>query len=702
MFEFFRHFTSKTKILFIGFILILIPVAIISHLSLQSVNSKAENLEIKYKGTVRLVRDKLESEILKIETSLRNSVLESVPEFKNEKELKSWLKEINLKNPAFQNLLLINEQGGLLSPDVSDGWQPGLKSNSILMPPLNNDFLRAEKAELRDKHWPEAISFYQNALEKATSDQECALILSRIGRCYFKAGNFEHGIEVYKKILELNSEGIAIGNTPVRAVALSQMASGFNSLNNKNEQQKANLKLYAYLLDFPWDISGGDFLYYLRSAGSEFKKPEAAGLVNDSVSLKLEELKNRERELLDQISFIQLFKQNILPEIELGNNLMIASENPIHKMGLNKNEVPLQFGLFKLSPAIQQSGLQVFGYQFNEDYLLSARIYEILSTVELGRDVRLGILNEKDSLLFIQNRKSIRNYLVTENFELLFGNWKVALFDKDGQTIEHLVRKEKNLYRFLFGGIILLMLIGIFVMIRVIIHESEMARIKSEFVSNVSHELKTPLALIRMFGETLDSGVVNDEKKRKEFYGIIRKESERLTHLINNVLDFSKMDSGSKKYHFHDADLVQLVKSSLETYTFHIHKDGFEIKSVFPKNPIMVHIDKDSISQVILNLLSNAVKYSNATKYIKIEVWNDANSAFISVSDRGIGIPKEELKKIFDKFYRIPGDALSESSGSGLGLTLTSQIVEAHKGKIEVKSEVGQGSRFTITIPLKT
>ena len=243
------------------------------------------------------------------------------------------------------------------------------------------------------------------------------------------------------------------------------------------------------------------------------------------------------------------------------------------------------------------------------------------------------------------------------------------------------------------------MLIGIVFMVRAVIHESEVSRMKSEFVSNVSHELKTPLALIRMFGETLDAGIVTDEKKRREFYSIIRKESERLSHLINNVLDFSRMDTGAKEYYFEESDLVKVVKSSLEAYKFHIHENGFEIKSELPDEAVMIKIDKDAISQALLNLLSNAVKYSDERKNIKVEVYKNSSSALISVADQGMGIPNEERKKIFEKFYRVQATRGEEKRGSGLGLTLVKHIVEAHGGIIEVESVVGEGSTFTLKIP---
>jgi signal transduction histidine kinase len=237
-------------------------------------------------------------------------------------------------------------------------------------------------------------------------------------------------------------------------------------------------------------------------------------------------------------------------------------------------------------------------------------------------------------------------------------------------------------------------------MLRTVFHESEISRMKSEFVSNVSHELKTPLALIRMFGETLDSGIVTDEEKRRKFYSIIRKESERLTHLINNVLDFSRMEAGVKEYNLRETDLVEVVRNSLDSYKFQISDNGFNIESDLPDESIKLRIDRDAVSQVLLNLLNNAVKYSDKEKYIGVKVSKNSDFAMISVTDHGAGISKEDLKKVFDKFFRVSTVKAKEVPGSGLGLTLAKHIVEAHGGTIEVESEIGKGSTFRIMLPM--
>ena len=700
MFGFLKHIHQKTKILFLAFILILIPGAIISYLSLQSINQKAENLEIKYSGTVRLVRDKLESEIFRLDANLRNHVIESFPESDNVVELKAWLRNIESENPAFKNLFLVDTDGGLISSSVSLGWHNLPGSRPLINPQAAADYNMAEKAEFIRKNSIEAIELYRKALSSSRSSHERIFILSRIGRCYYKLGDYNKAVKEYKKIQELGNNDITIGEVPATIVALTQISDCYEAMKVYKEKYNVVLELYQHLLDHPWDLSGGEYLYYLKSANDEIENLSASDVNVHSSEWNIEDLMVRGERMLEHIRFIELIHHDILSELESDLRTGSHSESPSHNLSLEEDNSTLQLSFSKLPLVFQQYQLLAVGYLFENDYILSDLFPEILTSVELGKDVFIGILDENDSSLFIQQNLPITNYLVAENFDQLFVSWQVALFDGDGKTIEQLTRKERLLYLLLFTGIILIMLIGIIFMVRAVIHESEVSRMKSEFVSNVSHELKTPLALIRMFGETLDAGIVTDEKKRREFYSIIRKESERLSHLINNVLDFSRMDSGVKEYCFEETDLVKVVRSSLEAYKFHIRENGFEIESELPDEAMMLKIDKDAISQSLLNLLSNAVKYSDKRKYIKVEVGMNSSAALISVVDHGVGIAKEELKKIFEKFYRVPAARGEEKRGSGLGLTLVKHIIEAHGGTIEVESEVGEGSKFTIKIPL--
>jgi signal transduction histidine kinase len=224
---------------------------------------------------------------------------------------------------------------------------------------------------------------------------------------------------------------------------------------------------------------------------------------------------------------------------------------------------------------------------------------------------------------------------------------------------------------------------------------------KSEFVSNVSHELKTPLALIRMFSETLLMGRVKNDERKIEYYDVITRESERLTALINNVLDFSKIDAGRRTYDMAPASVEEVVKNTLAAYRYELSKENFDVEVAIEDDLPVLVMDDDAISQALLNLLNNAVKYSGDHKYIKVSAFRRDGTVHIAVTDKGLGISKEDQKKIFDMFYRGADAHVRPTRGTGLGLAITKHTAEAHGGTVLLESARGDGSTFTIVLPLE-
>ncbi len=228
----------------------------------------------------------------------------------------------------------------------------------------------------------------------------------------------------------------------------------------------------------------------------------------------------------------------------------------------------------------------------------------------------------------------------------------------------------------------------------------KLSQMKADFVSNVSHELRTPLASIRVFGEFLKLGRVNDNEKIREYGEYIENESRRLTQLINNILDFSKIESAQKKYAFEEADLVEVIREALKTFDVRLKQDGFSLAFEPPDIPLpSVVLDRDAISQALINLLDNAVKYSGISREVRLQVRHEGDWVCISVTDHGIGIPREEQRKIFDKFYRVGTGLVHDVKGSGLGLSLVKHTIEAHRGKVTVQSQPGQGATFAVYLP---
>jgi signal transduction histidine kinase len=253
----------------------------------------------------------------------------------------------------------------------------------------------------------------------------------------------------------------------------------------------------------------------------------------------------------------------------------------------------------------------------------------------------------------------------------------------------------------LIGFIDLMFLAGLYLVFVNVRRELHLSRLKSDFVANVSHELKTPLALIRLFAETLELRRVPTEEKAQQYYRVINKESQRLTQLINNILDFSRIEAGRKEYRFVPTDVAEVVRDVVESYRFPIEQQGFELKVTIAEDLPEVVLDPEALSQALLNLANNAIKYSGDEKFLGLDVRREGEGIVISVTDHGVGIPRAEQKKIFEKFYRVENTLVHTTKGSGLGLALVQHITEAHGGSVELESEPGQGSTFRLLLPLQ-
>ncbi|PYX86283.1 MAG: sensor histidine kinase [Acidobacteria bacterium] len=288
---------------------------------------------------------------------------------------------------------------------------------------------------------------------------------------------------------------------------------------------------------------------------------------------------------------------------------------------------------------------------------------------------------------------------VEKNMEGAFPGLTLAM-KMHGTTLQAMGDRFVRTSFLILGGLSMLLAGGIFLTYRNISKEMALARLKSDFVSNVSHELRTPLSLIRLYAETLELGRLTSPEKYHEYYQIIRKESERLTALINNILDFSRIEAGRKEYEFRETDLKELVCNTLETYRYQIEQHGFTFEeNIEPVPPLSV--DREAMARSLVNLVNNALKYSQDQKYIGVNLYRANGAVKLEVIDHGIGIPAQEQGKIFEKFYRVGDPLVHNTKGSGLGLSLVRHIVQAHGGEVAVDSVPGRGSKFTIVLPVQ-
>ena len=229
----------------------------------------------------------------------------------------------------------------------------------------------------------------------------------------------------------------------------------------------------------------------------------------------------------------------------------------------------------------------------------------------------------------------------------------------------------------------------------------ELNKLKSYFVSSVSHDLKTPLTSIKMFAELLKTSKSISQEKSEEYFEIIEGESNRLTRLIDNVLNHSRIESGVKEYSFEEINLNDVVRGVLKSMEYHFKMNKFSVSTSLGEELIVLNADADGVAEALINLLSNALKYSEDEKSIDVTVYQKGEYAIIEIKDSGMGIASEDLENIFESFYRSKNLSKDKVGGAGIGLTIVKHIMDAHDGKIKVKSVLKKGSTFSLHFPLK-
>jgi signal transduction histidine kinase len=350
---------------------------------------------------------------------------------------------------------------------------------------------------------------------------------------------------------------------------------------------------------------------------------------------------------------------------------------------------------------------RVFGAQLNLRRLIeSLRGYVQQIEPALKEEVCVALLDDAAKPVALSHPRFQapwkHPFVATEVGEAL-PHWEVAVYLLNPAKLTQSARTLELTLGLVIAVLVLAIGVGSWLIVADLNRQLTLARQKTDFVSNVSHELKTPLTSIRMFSELLAEGRVADPAKQRSYLGIITAETARLTRLINNVLDFARLERGEKKYNFQECDLLSIARETAETYRPHLEANGFRFDCALPEAPVRLKCDRDALAQVLVNLLSNAEKYSGDRKEIELRACRRTSPLpylELQVLDRGLGVPKGAGEKIFEKFYRAHDSLSSGIQGSGLGLTLARQIARAHGGEVVYEPREGGGSCFSLRLPL--
>ena len=393
--------------------------------------------------------------------------------------------------------------------------------------------------------------------------------------------------------------------------------------------------------------------------------------------------KKRSKEEVD--AFRELFEAQILPALRLAE-LQADQHKHLHQ----------EFeGRYYLISYIKHA---------NYFIVLEADMVYLVSEVLPQQLERLDSLKRFYQVLDSQGRLHFgysavpQKYAVALPFAETLYDWRLILAPKEPPTLPRA--------RWLHLVLVILSAMTTFVGLGVLTYgfraERRANQLKSDFIANVSHELKTPLSLIRMFGELLATGRTKGPEQAREYAEIVTRESERLSRLIDNVLDFARIERGKVAYAFAVGDLAEVLSRGLDVYRYRLEREGMKLHVDVADDLPPVRMDENAMTLVLLNLVDNAVKYAADGKELQVSLAHRDDRIELVVRDRGPGIRADEQERIFERFYRARNVRGRPVRGSGIGLSLVKHIAEAHGGGVSVESTEGKGSAFKVWIPVTT
>jgi signal transduction histidine kinase len=694
---------ARRKIVLIFLFAILLPSLIVGYLSISTSIRRREvvsrvlesNLWISGESALKSIEEALlehETQALKPE----NFILLAQP--KDDSQVISE-SSVLLKDIAGR-LFLLDEDCQIIIPktgseDVSVfQWEKDLQDTEFA-----KDFKRAESLEYSRRNYSRAAQIYRKCSLNAPSKQHTALALEAWGRCLLSSRKYSNAYKAYNELSTKYGQFVNKAGHPYGILAAFQLSEIEQRRKREANRLKILLELYeeirngAWLINLPThDFFIGEIESILNGEFEEGKFPE--------IQESYQALRIGLSPYLKDLIFSGFLNSEVVPKIK-------------DKLSLLQMDGELQPSRFL---AAQGEELCLVSYSALQNFRSERTFYGGLCWAlnTLREEIFPGILGKvtEDTGLQLQIIDQRGQNILTrkeelppkDSLELSYRQfplpWKLLVSQPALDDLEKTARRENIFYGVLLFFIVALMILGAFLIVRDISRETETTRLKTEFVHNISHELKTPLTLIRLYGETLQRKKNLKKEERLEAYEIITKESERLSHLINNVLDFSRIEMGRKEFDFKKGNLSQNVRDTLESYRYHLEKKGFTIQEEISSELPEMTFDGEAIASILINLLSNAMKFSPKEKEITVKLYKDNGNAVLQVADRGIGISGREISRIFKRFYRSRDEIVSETRGSGLGLTLVKHITDAHGGQIKVDSELGKGSIFSVILPL--
>ncbi|MCQ2097048.1 MAG: HAMP domain-containing histidine kinase [Fibrobacter sp.] len=678
---------SKNNLLFILLFAggIILPTAILSFLSFRNIQNEMFLAQKNFTENRQAFQNELEDAIANEQSKIFNEVkTASLFLYEQPQHLLDFGNETEFKSVDGIDAIFLFNKGQLVYPDIFSKHYYKSSGFSSIRPTADTKKLyQVEKNNSQDPRLPKA---YMNRVQRGmrlvpfffdNRDDQIQSILGLI-RFYYKAKNYNEALDLLRILEQAPHQQGYLTADLTRSANLLHFDILVEQKKHKEAQEYCLSVLKAFLEETDVDdISSSKFFF--ESAFTQILSFENLPQDKREAFWNLRENFNRQLGYMDIFSKNQNFFQEVI-------------EDPVtNKDGISfsQNDETI---LLKMAYPFLSGDQQVIA-KIDRDAFKARILGKIKSVAKSWKGVPFVIVEKNDQVLLGQRSDSSSVINQIQISEVL--NWELTLYEKDMQDI----RKETRQRMFLMYGLMLFALItvvfGSFFMFRFINQERKLLSMKANFLSSVSHELKTPLTSIKMFSEMMARGRVQKVEKVQEYSGLIGKEATRLENLIGAILNYTRMEHGSEAFKWERLDFTICAQKVFDAVQNIAIEKGLEITASFEPGCYVMG-DYTALYSLAQNLIENAIKYTNAPGEITVRTLNKDNQVVFAVTDTGVGIDSSEQKNIFNDFYRVGDEMTRSTKGSGLGLAIVKRVAETHRATISLVSKLGKGSTFTV------
>ena len=672
------HFSKGNLILILVFVGgIIMPTAILSFLGFRNIQNEMFLAQKNFDENQAALEKDIEEAIAKEQEKIyQETKAASLFLYEQPRSLLEFGNAASFKDVSGIEAIFLYNNGKLVYPDISSKhFYLTHDFSSIVASPNEQRLFEAEQdTSSREVLLHRLIK--TNSLF-TTKNEQVLNILGIVRLCY-REKNYDEALK-WLKVLE--------NNPHLQGYLHADLTRSVNLLHFEIlVKQKKHAEAEDYSLSVLSQFLQSESIEDIPSAKFFFETAFSQILSFEDLSQeKRESFWNLRSNFNRQLGYMEILSKYRKNFEELLNNDFIAKDGIQYRSGED-------ITLFKMGYPFL-SGNQIVIAKIDAEAFRTRLIERVKNVSQRWKNVPFSIVDEKDSLLagsIPDSSNVISQSRISEAYD-----WEFSLYEKDITEI----RRESRQRMYLMYGLLLFSLItvifGSFFMFRFIVQERRLLAMKANFLSSVSHELKTPLTSIKMFAEMMARGRVAKVEKVQEYSGLIGKEATRLENLIGAILNYTRMEHGTGAFKWERLDFSVCAKKVFEAVEDIGVEKGLEFHTKFEPGAYVMG-DYTALYSLAQNLIENAIKYTNAPGEITISVYNEEDRAVFSVADTGIGIDSSEQKNIFNDFYRVGDEMTRSTKGSGLGLAIVKRVAETHKATISLSSKLGKGSTFTV------